>query len=456
MAPKAAARPKSNSKPKASPFPKQPVHQAQIASGDLGETTSPSKPSKPGLRSLSATAGGRKTPEKSLGEFGDLSSGYEGGYRPARVNLRQALEAGKLRNPLNMQQRTPLWSSDGREQEERPGSAGSITSHQEGRPQSRSGQRGHVEGKKATGMGALQPQRIELPSYLNTPARHPDKVPMAPEDRTQTIRKLQDLELLTFACRRANKVREEGRAHFSMGVLHDNMGHYEKAIKSYANFLKVCKECHDLQGCALAYHCLGVDYQILGTGDPSKKETLRKSLYFHNKHRESSDSVGKFVAHLNMGIAYAELGEREASTVNHQYALRYALQLHSLEGQSLAIGNLGFSAGMYENDPEKMRILIERYVELCDTLKQTNNQTNAYKKLGSLASQQGNYEQSLDYFSQAVECAKTQGDKDAEKACRVQLGIAAGQAKMAEHMNSILQRSIVEQNGGGDYSTPRF
>jgi len=401
--------------------------------------------------------GGRKTPEKSLGEFGELASGYEGGYRPARVNLRKALEAGKLRNPLNMQQRTPMWVPP--EMDDRPASACSTASRTL-RPNSRGGMRASSakHGTQASGMGALQPQRIELPSYLNTPGRQPDKVPLSPEGRTVTIRRLQDLDLLTFACRRANKVREEGRAHFSCGVLYDNLGQYEKAIKSYANFLKVCKECHDLQGCALAYHCLGVDYEIIGSGNPEKKESLRKALYFHNKHRESSDSVGKFVAHLNMGIAYAELGEREASTVNHQYALRYALQLHSLEGQSLAIGNLGFSAGMYENDPEKMRILIERYVELCDTLKQTNNQTSAFKKLGSLASQQGNYEQSLEYFEQAVECAKTQGDREAEKACRVQLGIASGQAKMAEHMNNILQQSIVQQNGGGSgyvSGTPR-
>merc|ERR1719183_659560 len=142
-----------------------------------------------------------------------------------------------------------------------------------------------------------------------------------------------------------------------------------------------------------------------------KPDVLKKSIFFHNKHRESSDSVGKFVAHLNMGLAYSELGEREASTVNHQYALRYALQLHSLEGQSLAIGNLGFSAGMYENDPEKMRILIERYVELCDTLRQGQAQTGAYQKLGSLASQQGNYELSHDYFEQAIAFAKSEGDR---------------------------------------------
>jgi hypothetical protein len=230
------------------------------------------------------------------------------------------------------------------------------------------------------------------------------------------VRRIQDLELLTFACRRASKIREEGRAHFSLAVLRDNLGQYQKALESYNNFLRICKECNDGQGQALAYHCIAVNYQLLG-GTPAgpggtatsantspllpspvqnrnqtpsgqqpvqmqstaigglgvglggasggaggasenvpapgvRPELLRKAIVFHNKHRESSDAVGKFVAHLNMGLAYAQLGEKEASTVNHQYALRYALQLHSLEGQSLAIGSLSFSAGMYENDPD--------------------------------------------------------------------------------------------------------
>jgi len=307
----------------------------------------------------------------------------------------------------------------------------------------------------------LQPQRIELPGYLNTPARRPDGEVAPPEERTQTIRRIQDLELLTFACRRASKVREEGRAHFSLGVFRDNLGQYEKAIECYNQFLRVCKECNDGQGCALAYHCIAVDHQILGGGlvadatsaaagreavgisEPKiKPDVLKKAIFFHNKHRENSDSVGKFVAHLNMGLAYGQLGERESSTVNHQYALRYALQLHSLEGQSLAIGSLGFSAGMYDNDPDKMRILIERYVHLCDTLKQPRNQASALKKLGVIASQQGDNEQSIVYFQQAIDCARATGDREAEKDCSVRLGIAAGQAKMAEHIGNILQQSV--------------
>jgi len=109
----------------------------------------------------------------------------------------------------------------------------------------------------------------------------------------------------------------------------------------------------------------------------------------------------------------------------------------------LAIGSLGFSAGMYDQDPEKMRMLIERYVDLCDALKQPRNQATALKKLGIIASQQGDSEQSIQYFQQAITCARANGDREAEKDCSVRLGIAAGQARMAEHISGILQQSVV-------------
>eukprot|EP00930_Biecheleria_cincta_P103130 TRINITY_DN95059_c0_g1_i1.p1 TRINITY_DN95059_c0_g1~~TRINITY_DN95059_c0_g1_i1.p1 ORF type:complete len:482 (+),score=72.48 TRINITY_DN95059_c0_g1_i1:110-1555(+) len=444
----------------------------------------------------------RLPPDKTLGEFIELPTNYEGSYRPARMGLRRALESGKMRNPLQMNQSNANWSG------RRPLSASSTS-----RPSSRNGRPcatipvtssararpwdlddkvavgTNVAGKQQPadrGPGMLQPQRIELPSYLNTPARRPEGEPPLPEERTSAVRRIQDLELLTFACRRASKLREEGRAHFSLGVLRDNLGQYLKAIESYNQFLRVCKTCNDGQGTALAYHCIGVDYQLLGSGlavspegasagapgteKPApttapavdeqgseiqaptagvlKPELLRKCIFYHNRHRENSDSVGKFVAHLNMGLAYALLCEKEASTVNHQYALRYALQLRSLEGQSLAIGSLSFSAGIYDNDPEKMKVLIERYVELCNTLKQPKNQGAALKKLGVLAAQQGNNEESIEYFQKAIACAREQGDRQAEKDCSVRLGIAAGQAKMNEHLSAILKKSVV----GGIYA----
>eukprot|EP00929_Paragymnodinium_shiwhaense_P013656 TRINITY_DN121500_c0_g1_i1.p1 TRINITY_DN121500_c0_g1~~TRINITY_DN121500_c0_g1_i1.p1 ORF type:complete len:477 (+),score=119.17 TRINITY_DN121500_c0_g1_i1:127-1557(+) len=418
----------------------------------------------------------RMPPEKTVGEFSELAPNY-GSYRPARMGLRAMLDSGKMRNPLEMQQSAAPWSArrplsasstGSRPGGSRPTSAVRIREKQSNNVPMGGGMppgadRGHEKGSMA-----MQPQRIELPGYLNTPARRPDWKPVMPEDRTQSMRRMQDLELLTFACRRANKLREEGRAHFSMGVLRDNIGQFQKAIESYNSFLKICKDCNDGQGCALAYHCIAVDYQLIGSGqlptqqasgsagassgDPAgekasspavKPDILRKAIFYHNKHRENTDAVGKFVAHLNMGLAYSLLGEKEASTVNHQYALRYAMQLHSLEGQSLAIGSLSFSAGMYDNDPEKMRNLIERYIDLCATLKQQKNQVSAYKMLGNIAAQQGESEQSIDFFKRAVDAAKSQGDLEAQKECAVRLGIATGQAKMAEHLSGILQRAVV-------------
>lgn len=387
-------------------------------------------------------------------------------FRPARMGLRLALATGTMRDPLRMQQAQSQtrgsWSA------RRPLSAVSspatgmsrVQSAGRSRPAAGVTRTAGTISEADSGPTMLLPQRIELPAYLNTPSRRPFRQPLLPEDKTQAIRRIQDLELLTFACRRASKVREEGRAHFSLGVLQDNLGQFQKAIESYNHFLRVCKECNDSQGCALAFHCIAVDYQLLGGGalgevtgaDEETKtgirpELLKKAIAFHNKHREISDAVGKFVAHLNMGLAYAQLGEREASTVNHQYALRYALQLRSLEGQSLAIGSLGFSAGIYDNDPDKMRVLIERYVELCGALKHGRNQASALKKLGILASQQGDVEQSINYFQQAIKFAREQGDMEAEKDCSVRLGIAAGQARMAEHLSNILQSSVERLQG---------
>mmetsp|Transcript_75142 Transcript_75142/g.163932 ORF Transcript_75142/g.163932 Transcript_75142/m.163932 type:complete len:472 (+) Transcript_75142:39-1454(+) len=416
-------------------------------------------------------------------------------HHPARKGLAKALENGRLRNPLEMQQSSfSSWSTS-----KRPPSAhlavGTVTQNvlkvKDGSHSARThgsssalassgvaigsgGSGAPLHGLTAMtpasekGPGVLHPQRIELPGFLNTPPRCPDNEVLRADEKTQTLQRIQDLQLLVFACRRAKKQREEGRAHFGLGVLRDNLGLYQKAINSYGDFLKICQECSDTQGSALAYHCIAVDYQLMGGGITSaseasdgvgqvkpnpndqgpagpvvKPDLLRKAITYHNKHRECADSVGKFVAHLNMGLAYAKLGEKESAVVNHQYALRYALQLRSLEGQSLAIGSLSFSAGMYENDPDKMRKLIERYIELCGALKQTRNQASALMKLGVLASEHGQSEESIQYFQQAIECARAQGDREAEKDCTVRLGIAAGQAKMADHLSGILQRSVI-------------
>ena len=118
------------------------------------------------------------------------------------------------------------------------------------------------------------PQRIELPMYFNTPRRKEDimskyrlknKVNCMKDsalnmsyvdsyNRLAARKRLKDYAILSFACKRAGKSRDEGRAYYSTGVLYDNLGKFKQAITHYKKFLHVCKAIGDVHGEALAYN----------------------------------------------------------------------------------------------------------------------------------------------------------------------------------------------------------
>ncbi|CAD7936265.1 unnamed protein product [Amoebophrya sp. A120] len=428
-----------------------------------------------------------------------------GGSRAARLSLNQKLFDGRMRSPFHMNQSNAIFPRHNLSQQDslersfesqhgqgrssssssslqlRPGTTpgGSLLFSSDKQkpnhyslPKSRGGLQSRGGNNSGSLLGSLDRDRdpptrmqtnwtvlrVKLPAYLNTPDRKDDGADPTAEERYFTLKKISDLELLLSACRRSGKLREEGRCCFSLAVLHDNLKEYTKGLRYYNDFLKICRDCEDKQGQALAYHSLAATHQILGTksssssgvGDhpqpadagASKTNQLKTALYFHNKHRKIADSVGKFIAHANLGLCYDLLGEKEAATLNHQYALQFALQLHSVEGQSLAIGNLaiGSSDSSYEQDPTKMRALIERYVQLCDTLHHDNS--NALKKLGTLCvSAEKDYEKGITYYQRALEVAGEAGDTKNQNSVLVQMGILTGFSKMESHLKQRISRA---------------
>ena len=144
--------------------------------------------------------------------------------------------------------------------------------------------------------------------------------------------------MLAFGCRRAGKVRDEGRSYYSIGVLYDNIKKHKKAIEYYLKFLQVCKSINDTHGQALAYNCIGVDYQLLGQ---TENQLTQKAIEYHHLHEELADVNGKFLASINLGLCYDKLGDQKNSIYYFQNALKYSIQMSNLSGQSLAVGNIG-------------------------------------------------------------------------------------------------------------------
>lgn len=113
-------------------------------------------------------------------------------------------------------------------------------------------------------MAPSQPHRIELPLFFNTPSRVINEGSLlnktANEEDTKgrekvdnstyvsVMRRLKDYEMLAFGCRRAGKVRDEGRSYYSIGVLYDNIKRHKKAVDYYLKFLNVCKSINDSHG----------------------------------------------------------------------------------------------------------------------------------------------------------------------------------------------------------------
>lgn len=263
-------------------------------------------------------------------------------------------------------------------------------------------------------------------------------------NRIAAQKRLKDYNILAFACKRAGKSRDEGRAYYSTGVLFDNLGKYQAAIDQYKKFLQVCKAIGDVHGEALAYNCIGVDYMKLGELDSKNYED---AIDYHTKHKEVADVAGKFLAHINLGIIYNATDDHEKSSINHQFALRYAIQMSSVAGQSVAIGNLGKVGGgqtYAQMNQEKLQQFVDRYLELTGELKYKKGESGAFMQLGELLTQKGDYNQSIKCFYRAMKIAEEINDPEIKETSKVNFGMANASAKWGEHVGDILKN--IEQN----------
>ncbi len=300
-----------------------------------------------------------------------------------------------------------------------------------------------------------KPLRIELPAYFNTPRRSElaeqeekglpgiGRFTVESEERVRIQKRLKDYQHLALACRRAKKAKDEGRAYYSMGVLLDNIGCLTRALEYYERFLVICKAVNDQHGEALAYNCLGVDYQLLAV---KNKEYYGNAISFHKKHRDISDVHGKFIAHINLGLLYASMStvllllaavdDKANSNINYQFALKYAVMLASPVGQSLALGNM---TELMPGPHGKIKEAAEQYLTLCEEMNNRKAEGVAYMQLGKICVTERNYAKGNANFARALRVTKETKDPDAYNEAMCNFAYTNAQLKLEGHFDSILK-----------------
>ena len=115
----------------------------------------------------------------------------------------------------------------------------------------------------------------------------------------------------------------------------------------------------DRHGIALAYHCLAIDYQLLAMVDENERreKDFAEAVRNHVLHRNHSDLVGRFVAHVNLGICFGHLQDTEASNANHQCAFELAKYMKSQDATRLSTRNFAFDSGLFQNPETRMQVL---------------------------------------------------------------------------------------------------
>lgn len=212
---------------------------------------------------------------------------------------------------------------------------------------------------------AFSPSALAFSKTLINMASKGNKLPTIKDNKgqvnmghdAQIKTAIRDYSMLAFSSRRAGKRDVAATAYVSLAVIHDNQNNYLLGIDCYQQYYDICLECNDVMGQAVALNNLAVNHMLLAS-PPSDAGSLKgvdmnnnatlvhvnKAISLNAKHVEIADGGGKFVAHTNLGLAYGMAGDIDKASKHHQDALRIAIKMQTLYGQSIAVGNLGLIA----------------------------------------------------------------------------------------------------------------
>lgn len=287
-----------------------------------------------------------------------------------------------------------------------------------------------------------RPCRMYPPEYLKSPLRtefekKDEGIHIADgnnlrEKQIMTRKKIDDFAQIANACRRQGRIRGEGHAYFSMGVIYDNLEEYEKAAKQYDKYLKISSKMNDVVGESLAHNCLGISYFKLAK-ITKKPEYFEKATTHHSQHCDMGDMLSKFIAHTNLGLVYNQISDQEKATKNHEHALRHAIRMSDISRQSIAIGHLGLT-GYRHGDLETARACMERHLELVSQLGNNKARETALMQLGEVAGKQSDHKAATLYYHKALKLAQALDNKDVVDVAKVKIGIITGEVALAEKM----------------------
>jgi tetratricopeptide (TPR) repeat protein len=179
---------------------------------------------------------------------------------------------------------------------------------------------------------------------------------------------------------------------------------------------------------------------------PQVEEYLNNAIYYHCKHIEiGPDAGGRFVGNANAGLCYAMIGDIVSSAKHQQDALRIAIKMQTLYGQSIAVGNLGMLA-LLKDDCSTAKTCFEQHLQLVQSLADPEAEVNAWVMLAKVCSSQRAFSESLEHLEQARKIAEKHRFRNELRRIHCLMGVSRATIDFGDYTAQLLDFVQSEAN----------
>ncbi len=204
---------------------------------------------------------------------------------------------------------------------------------------------------------------------------------------------------------------------FNLGIIHQQLGEYDKARGLYEQSLKIAEELGDKSGIAKTLHNLGAIYSNRGEYDKAREQYQQALGAFE----ELGVREGQAVVLYQLGNIHYQQGEYGKARGLYRQALETFEELGAKQEKAAVLHQLGnIHLGQGEND--KARVLYGQSLKLKRELGDKRGIAQTLHQLGMIHSDQGEYDKARELYERSLKTAEELGDRQGIGESLAQLG----------------------------------